>query len=76
MVNGTSGPAAATAPVVGQPQLQAQATEAQAARRNAALEVRIADTAGYESRCPDCNAGLIYQEGCARCSRCGWNRCE
>ena len=29
-------------------------------------------------KCPDCNAPVIYQEGCLKCSSlsCGWNKCE
>ena len=32
---------------------------------------------GYmpRSRCPDCNGGLAYQEGCLLCVACGWNKC-
>ena len=33
---------------------------------------------GYSSarKCPDCNAPVIFQEGCAKCVSCGWNKCE
>ena len=31
---------------------------------------------GTRARCPDCDSALIYQEGCARCLDCGYNRCE
>jgi ribonucleoside-diphosphate reductase alpha chain len=27
-------------------------------------------------KCPDCNAPVIYQEGCLMCVSCGWNKCE
>jgi ribonucleoside-diphosphate reductase alpha chain len=27
-------------------------------------------------RCPHCNAGLVFQEGCLACLSCGWNKCE
>ncbi len=33
----------------------------------------------YEmNKCPDCNAPVVYQEGCLKCSSltCGWNKCE
>ncbi len=30
------------------------------------------------NKCPDCNAPVVYQEGCLKCSSlvCGWNKCE
>ena len=28
------------------------------------------------AKCPDCQGALIYQEGCARCLDCGYNKCE
>ena len=31
---------------------------------------------GPRAKCPDCQGALIYQEGCARCLDCGYNRCE
>ena len=33
---------------------------------------------GYSSarKCPDCNAPVIFQEGCLMCVACGWNKCE
>jgi ribonucleoside-diphosphate reductase alpha chain len=33
---------------------------------------------GYSSarKCPDCNAQMIFQEGCLMCQSCGWNKCE
>ena len=31
---------------------------------------------GQRARCPDCQSALIYQEGCARCLDCGYNKCE
>ena len=32
---------------------------------------------GYQNqKCPDCNGDLHYQEGCAMCASCGWNKCE
>ena len=35
---------------------------------------------GYQRRqkCPDCNAPVIFAEGCMRCmsASCGWNQCE
>ena len=32
---------------------------------------------GYQNqKCPDCNGDLHYQEGCAICASCGWNKCE
>lgn len=32
---------------------------------------------GYQKqKCPDCNGDLHYQEGCAMCASCGWNKCE
>jgi len=29
-----------------------------------------------EKRCPDCETGLIFKEGCATCPACGWSRCR
>jgi len=26
--------------------------------------------------CPDCGSTLFYQEGCASCPFCGYNKCE
>ncbi len=34
---------------------------------------------GYQTRrCPDCNAPVVFQEGCMSCidPTCGWNKCE
>lgn len=33
---------------------------------------------GYTSvrKCPDCNAPVVFQEGCLMCVACGWNKCE
>jgi ribonucleoside-diphosphate reductase alpha chain len=31
---------------------------------------------GVGTRCPDCNTGLVFQEGCMACLSCGWNKCE
>ena len=34
---------------------------------------------GYQTRrCPDCNAPVVFQEGCMSCidPACGWNKCE
>ena len=33
---------------------------------------------GYSSarKCPDCNAPVVFQEGCLMCVACGWNKCE
>ena len=33
-------------------------------------------TSGSGLHCPDCNTGLIFQEGCLACVSCGWNKCE
>ena len=27
-------------------------------------------------KCPDCNAPVVFQEGCLMCVACGWNKCE
>lgn len=43
---------------------------------DAVMEARTADATAHSARCPECNSGLIRQEGCVRCGRCGWNRCE
>ena len=32
------------------------------------------DAAGR--RCPECNGGVVNQEGCVSCLACGWNKCE
>jgi len=26
--------------------------------------------------CPECNSTLVYQEGCLRCSNCGYSKCN
>ena len=30
----------------------------------------------YSQRCPECNGGVVNQEGCSTCYSCGWNKCE
>ena len=30
----------------------------------------------YAQRCPECNGGVVNQEGCLACYSCGWNKCE
>jgi ribonucleoside-diphosphate reductase alpha chain len=30
----------------------------------------------YARRCPECNGGVVNQEGCLACYSCGWNKCE
>ena len=38
---------------------------------------RVAEAmATYAQRCPECNGGVVNQEGCLTCYSCGWNRCE
>lgn len=32
--------------------------------------------AGFAQRCPDCNGGVVNQEGCLTCFSCGWNKCD
>ena len=32
--------------------------------------------AGFGQRCPECNGGVVNQEGCTTCYSCGWNKCE
>ena len=32
--------------------------------------------AGFSQRCPECNGGVVNQEGCLTCYSCGWNKCE
>ena len=29
-----------------------------------------------EKRCPDCETGLIFRDGCATCPACGWSLCK
>ncbi len=29
-----------------------------------------------EKRCPECETGLVFREGCATCPACGWSRCK
>ena len=31
---------------------------------------------GFSQRCPECNGGVVNQEGCLACHSCGWNKCE
>ena len=31
---------------------------------------------GFAQRCPECNGGVVNQEGCSTCYSCGWNKCE
>ena len=31
---------------------------------------------GFSQRCPECNGGVVNQEGCLSCYSCGWNKCE
>ena len=31
---------------------------------------------GFAQRCPECNGGVVNQEGCMTCYSCGWNKCE
>ena len=31
---------------------------------------------GFAQRCPECNGGVVNQEGCLTCYSCGWNKCE
>lgn len=38
---------------------------------------RVAEAmATYAQRCPECNGGVVNQEGCLTCYSCGWNKCE
>ena len=30
----------------------------------------------HARKCPECNTPVIYEEGCAKCVACGWNKCE
>ena len=29
-----------------------------------------------EKRCPECQTGLVFREGCATCPACGWSKCK
>ena len=31
---------------------------------------------GFSQRCPECNGGVVNQEGCLTCYSCGWNKCD
>ena len=31
---------------------------------------------GFSQRCPECNGGVVNQEGCMTCFSCGWNKCD
>ena len=46
------------------------------ARTTAAMEIRIKDATPAHLRCPDCSQPLIFEEGCAKCPGCHWNKCE
>jgi ribonucleoside-diphosphate reductase alpha chain len=35
---------------------------------------KIVET-GDAPECPDCGAMLVLQEGCRKCSKCGWSKC-
>ena len=38
--------------------------------------IPVAAGAVYSQRCPECNGGVVNQEGCSTCYSCGWNKCE
>ena len=38
--------------------------------------VPVATGLTYAQRCPECNGGVVNQEGCIACYSCGWNKCE
>ena len=38
--------------------------------------IPITDGSTYAQRCPECNGGVVNQEGCLACYSCGWNKCE
>ncbi|OQX28718.1 MAG: ribonucleoside-diphosphate reductase, adenosylcobalamin-dependent [Spirochaeta sp. LUC14_002_19_P3] len=29
-----------------------------------------------QKRCPDCETGLVFRDGCATCPACGWSKCK
>lgn len=29
-----------------------------------------------EQKCPDCETGLVFRDGCATCPACGWSKCK
>ncbi len=38
---------------------------------------RVAEAmATFAQRCPECNGGVVSQEGCLTCFSCGWTKCE
>ncbi len=36
----------------------------------------LAYPVGFAQRCPECNGGVVNQEGCLTCYSCGWNKCD
>ena len=38
--------------------------------------IPVAAGVAYSQRCPECNGGVVNQEGCSTCYSCGWNKCE
>jgi ribonucleoside-diphosphate reductase alpha chain len=35
-----------------------------------------AEVIAGEKRCPECETGLVFREGCATCPACGWSKCK
>lgn len=38
-------------------------------------EIESQEIYGYAGNCPRCDSLLVFQEGCARCKSCGWEKC-
>ena len=57
-----------------QPNLSTHPTVGKANGNGAPVPQTLPGT--YAGRCPECNGGVVSQEGCLTCYSCGWNKCE
>jgi ribonucleoside-diphosphate reductase alpha chain len=53
-----------------------KATESKATEETTVASRSESNQAAYKVKCPECGGVLSFQEGCVKCSSCGYSKCS